>query len=711
MRVNRNDRGITIVALVITIIVLLILASIVIGTLSGDNSIIRRTQEAANNYEQSSQSAQEAANEYANQLGESYIGTTEADKKIVTITYDANGGQGGVKSQTEAVGIDEEASISLSNNIPTRDGYTFLGWAESKDATEISYTVGETYNFNESTTIYAVWKAEKIQLIVNPNGGTWRGSTATSTITGEVGNTERIENPVAPNGHTVTFVGNGGNTPNSQTNTITFRGWNLQGEGTLDGTIYEFGEGSGTLTAQYNVGSITLPNTTRIGATFNGWYDQETGGNRIGGIGDSYTPTDNITLYAQWAIDNYELTVNPNGGTWNGNEASSTLNGDYGTTIDIPNPEPPAGYTVNFNTDGGSNIESITTTNTFTNWTQTGEGSLTGNRYTYGLGNGTLTANYDYGTIILPTTDKEGHEIDGWYNEEGELVGKPGEEYIPEKDETLTLHWTTNRYTVVLDGNGATSGGMSNIEMTYGQSATLPINEYQRDGYEFIGWSSDKDATSPEYEDQATINNLTTENGETVTLYALWKKTITITYDANGGSGAPATQTATLYNSQLSANIQISNTIPANEGYTFNGWTDIQGSSEVKYVAGGTYGFSDSAILYAVWGVNDYTLTVNPNGGTWRDTTENTPVEGYYGQTINIEDPEPPAGYEVTFNIGEGQTTTLTANRKFVEWAEEGPGSLNNSQYTFGAGSGALTARYETEKIKLPDPDRNGYHI
>ena len=237
--------------------------------------------------------------------------------------------------------------------------------------------------------------------------------------------------------------------------------------------------------------------------------------------------------------------------------------------------------------------------------------------------------------------------------------------------------------------------------MTYDEPQTLPDNAFERDGYEFIGWGVNKDDTSPEYDNKDTINNLTSKNNETVTIYALWKKTITITYNANGGEGVPATQTGTLYNSQATANIKISSTIPTKEGFTFNGWTDDPDSSEVKYVAEGTYGFSDSTVLYAVWGTNSYTLTVNPNGGTWRGTEENSNLEGKYQETINIEQPTPPAGYTVTFNGngGEVETTTVTASKKFVEWTEEGPGAINGSLYTFGAGSGALTARYETEKL------------
>ena len=156
MNFTKENKGITIVALVITIIVLLILASIGIGTLAGKNGLINRTKTAAEDYEQGSKDIQEAANEYANQLDDNYSGDQEGNIKIVTITYDANGGEGGVKKQTDRVGIDEEANITISDKTPTRDGYDFLGWAKSKDATDSEYNIGQAYNFSESVTLYAV---------------------------------------------------------------------------------------------------------------------------------------------------------------------------------------------------------------------------------------------------------------------------------------------------------------------------------------------------------------------------------------------------------------------------------------------------------------------------------------------------------------------------------------------------------------------------
>ncbi|MBS6252771.1 MAG: InlB B-repeat-containing protein [Clostridium sp.] len=134
-----------------------------------------------------------------------------------------------------------------------------------------------------------------------------------------------MANPTAPAGYTVTFNGNGGSTPSAQTSTKTFTSWNNSGAGSLSGTTYTFGAGNGTLTANYKNNSITLPTPTKTGYTFTGWYDAANGGNKVGDGGTAYTPTSEKTLYAHWIAGQYTLTVNPNGGTWNGTTMSSTL--------------------------------------------------------------------------------------------------------------------------------------------------------------------------------------------------------------------------------------------------------------------------------------------------------------------------------------------------------------------------------------------------
>lgn len=88
----------------------------------------------------------------------------------------------------------------------------------------------------------------------------------------------------------------------------------------------------------------------------------------------------------------------------------------------------------------------------------------------------------------------------------------------------------------------------------------------------------------------------TYSSNEKVTLYAVWKaNTYTISYNANGGSGAPSAQTKT-----YGVNLTLSSTRPTRTNYNFKGWSTSSGGG-VAYSPGGTYSSNSSITLYAVW--------------------------------------------------------------------------------------------------------------
>ena len=73
------------------------------------------------------------------------------------------------------------------------------------------------------------------------------------------------------------------------------------------------------------------------------------------------------------------------------------------------------------------------------------------------------------------------------------------------------------------------------------------------------------------------------------------KRTYTVSYNANGGTGAPASQTKT-----YGVNLTLSSTVPTRAGYTFKGWAKSS-TGAVAYPAGGTYSDNSAITLYAVW--------------------------------------------------------------------------------------------------------------
>lgn len=157
--------------------------------------------------------------------------------------------------------------------------------------------------------------------------------------------------------YTVTFDPNGGSvspTSKKATRTVSyeFTGWNTKSDGTgtsyVGGQIYNLQQDL-YLYAQYrktgdSTGSIALPTPTRSGATFQGWYTA--GGSFVGKGGASYTPSSNITLYANWTST---ITFDDNGGS--GGPGSIDHGPDDGDTMKIPSTTPSKYVVLTYNTN------------------------------------------------------------------------------------------------------------------------------------------------------------------------------------------------------------------------------------------------------------------------------------------------------------------------------------------------------------------------
>ena len=76
------------------------------------------------------------------------------------VIYDLNGGTGKIDKQIKIYDND----ITITDKMPTRDGYEFSGWSKDKNATTAQYQPGDKYTSNESITLYAIWKESKITL-------------------------------------------------------------------------------------------------------------------------------------------------------------------------------------------------------------------------------------------------------------------------------------------------------------------------------------------------------------------------------------------------------------------------------------------------------------------------------------------------------------------------------------------------------------------
>ncbi len=191
-----------------------------------------------------------------------------------------------------------------------------------------------------------------------------------------------------------------------------------------------------------------------------------------------------------------------------------------------------------------------------------------------------------------------------------------------------------------------------------------------------------------------------------------------VSYNANGGSGAPSSQTKT-----HGVNLTLSSAKPTRTGYTFKNWNTAANGSGTAYNAGGTYSANAGATLYAQWTANSYTVSFNANGGTTPTAGKAVTYNSAYGTL-----PTPTrTGHTFTgwYTAASGGTrvnadtkVTITANQTlYAQW------SVNSytlhvrpmgGVYTNDAGSytedTTLTKKYG-ESTGVMNPTRKGYQF
>ena len=284
----------------------------------------------------------------------------------------------------------------------------------------------------------------------------------------------------------------------------------------------------------YGVGA-TLPaadDMTYTGHTFKGWYDNEgLAGDPVTAIGGA--ETGNKEYWAKWETNQYTITFDTNGGS-----EIASITQDYGTKITAPADPTRKGYTFK-----GWDKE-IPETMPADNITVKAQWEI--NQYTITFdtngGNEIDSITQDYGTAITAPADptRKGYTFKGWDKEIPETM--------PAENITVKAQWEINQYTITFDTNGGSE--IAPITQDYGTKITAPDNP-TRKGYTFKGWDKEIPETMP---------------AENITVKAQWEiNQYTIAFDTNGGNEiAPITQD---YGTKITAPAD-----PTRKGYTFKGW-------------------------------------------------------------------------------------------------------------------------------------------
>ncbi len=472
--------------------------------------------------------------------------------------------------QTAPYNYSADLSVVSAPADPIRTGYTFSGWDIVKPtnmpASDVIITA--EYTVNSYTLEYVDWDDSVLQ---------------TDTYNYEVDLTG-VTAPVDPTRTGYTFIGWDTLVPSTMpANIVTIKAEYSINEYTIS---FNANGGSSVTAITQDFATVVLApgDPTKAGYDFAGWYSDAL-------LTLTYTfttmPAEDITLYAEWNVNQYDITFNSNGGS-----AVVTITQDYNTSVIQPADPARTGYTFS----GWFSDTLLTQSYTFTTMPAediTLYAKWTINSYTLEYqdydGSVIQTAPYNYNAdlsvVSAPTNPSRiGYTFSGW-----DIV-KPTN--MPANDLTITAIYTINTYTLkffdydasVISGNTYNYG--ANLS-----SVTNP-NDPTRIGYSFTGWSASVPATMPN-------SNVTITAQYTINPY-------TISFESNGGSAVTAI-------TQNYATSVLAPSTPTKTGYTFGGWY-----SDAALTSGYTFTTmpANDITLYAKWDVSEYTITFNSNGGT-----------------------------------------------------------------------------------------------
>lgn len=441
---------------------------------------------------------------YDEGVSKTYKLVIEVKDLTFAINYVLDGGTNSENNPNEYV--PEKLPLLLEN--PTKSGYKFVGWYDNENFTGEAITEISAGTMGD-VTLYAKWNALDYRISYELNGGT---------------------NAENPDGYDVSDLPVSLHAP-SRTGYI-FKGWYM-GEnrvlaipvGTTGNVVVSAKWEPITYTIDFNTNgglptlssidytiesdSFTLQEITKVGYTFDGWYNGETKVTEIttGTYG-------NMTLVAKWTADLYTIS--------------------YDLADGVNSPENPTSYTiesglitlkdptrVGYTFVGWYNGEQLVTTidsNTLENISLTAKWTVNSYKLTFDVDGNLTEKTFKYGESItaIENPTKVGHTFVGWSEELPETM--------PANDITVEAKWAINSYDITYD----LAGGVNNSEnpTTYTiESGLITLKNPTREGYTFLGW----------YNGEQLVTIIDSNTLENITLTAKWK----ITTDHEGTEDDP----------------------------------------------------------------------------------------------------------------------------------------------------------------------------
>ncbi|MBR2753859.1 InlB B-repeat-containing protein [Candidatus Saccharibacteria bacterium] len=484
------------------------------------------------------------------------------------LTYDLNGGSGSFEPALCYPNADTQVcTIEIVDGLPTRDGYNFMGWADTDDATTGEYAAGDTISLSNNQTIYAVWKSDitTVNLNFDLNGGEGDVSAQScSFISTNPHCTVTIPN-TTPTRAGYNFLGwansetaivadyQQGSSISLSQDKMVYAVWELVANTVSLSFNLNGGEGdvatqSCTVDINNPTCDATIPSVepTRNGYNFIGWAESDTATSAAYNSGDNVTINSNKTLYAVWQIITTTISLNfdLNGGEGDVATQSCAIDVEHPScNVTIPNTIPTRN---GYNFLGWADSSSAITAD----YQPGGTVSLSGNK--------TIYAAWEIITASVSLTFVVGGE----------------EEAVVARNCMIDIEHSTC-------------------------DVTIPSTAPTKAGYNFLGWADSSSAVTADYQP----GEIVTLSGNKV-IYAVWElviNSVSLNFNMNGGGEVVVAQSCTVSVLQPTCSVTIPSVIPVREDYEFLGWADSVSATEAKYDAGSEVTLSGNRTIYAVW--------------------------------------------------------------------------------------------------------------
>ncbi|CAM4188287.1 InlB B-repeat-containing protein [Saccharibacillus endophyticus] len=621
-----------------------------------------------------------------NMPGEDISVTAQWSTNAYTINFESNGATEDVSSQN----VDYGGSVTVPTE-PTKNGFVFGGWYSDSSLTN-KYDFGTLVTDN--MTLYAKWLLQ-YTVSFDSMGG--------SPVDAQVVNDgAKATAPTAPTKDDYVFSGwymdDQLSTPYNFTTAVVtgditlYAKWNIYVPTTYT-VSFESNGGTDVQAQIINEGAVANvplePMQSRY--TFAGWYSDS---DLTTPYGFTESVMNDLTLYAKWTLNEYTVTFNSNGGS-----AVSSQSVNDGDSIAAPEMPTRNGYVFggwysnstltnlyDFNTPIAANLS------LYAKWTA---------RYTVTF-NSNGGSNVDSQTIdrdgkvqLPPAPTRDEYTFVGWQIDESLTQGYDFDTSVT-NDLTLYAKWKSDKYTVSFDSNEGSA--VEDQKVSPGGKASAPSTPTW-EGYKFEGWYSDNILTNP-YDFNTVVN-------ADLTLYAKWTYTpwyiLGNPFDARSAYQVVADSRGIVYATYEGGISKYAN----------GAWTSIPGdSSAAKKIA-----VNSQDVLYRVNSDGDGTLFAQKFNGTgWEDLGRDKTLVGasgdggFAGARINLAFDNNDVLY-VVYNDQDDKLQVV----KYVDdvWVPVvGGASLgghaDNPSLKFDADNNMYVFRDKSETINRGNPSLNG---